>query len=112
MTLRPRLVERQARRNEDSEHNRKTRELLSPEGAKEERDDKQFAIGLAAGIVFDATVIRLLLVPATMRMLGQWKWWFPEPAARLLRVAPGDDLAFGCRMRSPSEDHQCAANNI
>jgi RND superfamily putative drug exporter len=49
-------------------------------------DIKQFGIGLAAGIVFDATVIRALLVPALMRLLGDWNWWLPLPAARVLRV--------------------------
>jgi RND superfamily putative drug exporter len=51
-------------------------------------DVKQFGIGLAAGIIFDATVIRALLVPALMRLLGSWNWWLPRPAARVLRVAP------------------------
>ena len=50
-------------------------------------DIKQFGIGLAAGIIFDATVIRALLVPALMRLLGRWNWWLPAWAARLLRVA-------------------------
>ena len=40
-------------------------------------DIKQFGIGLAAGIIFDATVIRALLVPALMRLLGKWNWWMP-----------------------------------
>ena len=53
-------------------------------------DIKQFAIGLAAGIVFDATVIRALLVPATMQLLGRWNWWLPSPVARILRVAPSE----------------------
>ncbi len=39
---------------------------------------KPLAIGLAAGIVFDATVIRALLVPALMRLLGQANWWMPH----------------------------------
>ena len=39
---------------------------------------KEFAIGLAAGIIFDATVIRALLVPAIMRLLGSANWWMPE----------------------------------
>jgi putative drug exporter of the RND superfamily len=51
-------------------------------------DIKQFGIGLAAGIIFDATVIRALLVPAIMRLMGRWNWWLPGWAARLLRVAP------------------------
>jgi RND superfamily putative drug exporter len=49
-------------------------------------DVKQFGIGLAAGIIFDATVIRALLVPALMRLLGRWNWWLPHPAAKLLLV--------------------------
>ena len=44
------------------------------------------AIGLAAGIIFDATVIRALLVPALMRLLGAWNWWLPSSFARVLRV--------------------------
>jgi putative drug exporter of the RND superfamily len=39
---------------------------------------KEFAIGLAAGIIFDATVIRALLVPALMRLLGPANWWMPH----------------------------------
>jgi RND superfamily putative drug exporter len=39
---------------------------------------KEFAIGLAAGIIFDATVIRALLVPALMRLLGEANWWMPH----------------------------------
>jgi RND superfamily putative drug exporter len=51
-------------------------------------DIKQFGIGLAAGIIFDATVIRALLVPAIMRIMGRWNWWLPGGAARILRVEP------------------------
>ncbi len=51
-------------------------------------DIKQFGIGLAAGIIFDATVIRALLVPAIMRLMGRWNWWLPARAARLLRTKP------------------------
>ena len=39
---------------------------------------KSLAIGLAAGIIFDATVIRALLVPALMRLLGDANWWMPK----------------------------------
>ena len=49
-------------------------------------DIKQFGIGLSAGILFDATVIRALLVPSLMMLLGRWNWVFPERAARLLLV--------------------------
>jgi len=59
-------------------------------------DIKQFGIGLAAGIIFDATVIRALLVPALMRLLGRWNWWLPRWAAIPLRTrasAPLPDSA-------------------
>ncbi len=51
-------------------------------------DIKQFGIGLAAGIIFDATVIRALLVPSIMRLLEDWNWWLPPWAARILFVEP------------------------
>jgi len=51
-------------------------------------DIKQFAIGLAAGIIFDATVIRALLVPSAMQLLGRWNWWLPHWTARILRTRP------------------------
>ena len=51
-------------------------------------DIKQFGIGLAAGIIFDATVIRALLVPSIMRLMGDWNWWLPPRVARILRVQP------------------------
>ena len=53
-------------------------------------DVKQFGIGLAAGIIFDATVIRALLVPSLMRLMGEWNWWMPRPAARVLFLHPDE----------------------
>jgi RND superfamily putative drug exporter len=47
---------------------------------------KEFAIGLAAGIIFDATVIRALLVPALMRLLGNANWWMPDWAHTVLFI--------------------------
>jgi putative drug exporter of the RND superfamily len=47
---------------------------------------KLFAIGLAAGIIFDATVIRALLVPALMKLLGDWNWWMPRWTRSVLRI--------------------------
>jgi putative drug exporter of the RND superfamily len=49
-------------------------------------DVKQFGIGLAAGIIFDATVVRALLVPSIMAVAGRWNWWLPQPLARALMV--------------------------
>ena len=45
---------------------------------------KPLAIGVAAGIVIDATVIRALLVPALMRLMGDANWWMPFRSARVL----------------------------
>jgi RND superfamily putative drug exporter len=45
-----------------------------------------FAIGLAAGIIFDATVIRALLVPALMALLGNANWWLPHWTRRALFI--------------------------
>lgn len=44
---------------------------------------KQIAIGMAFGVMIDATVVRALLVPSLMRLLGDWNWWAPAPLRRL-----------------------------
>jgi len=46
---------------------------------------KQLGLGLAIAVVVDATVVRSLLVPATMKLMGRWNWWAPRPMARLHR---------------------------
>jgi putative drug exporter of the RND superfamily len=51
-------------------------------------DVKMMATGLAAGILLDATVIRALIVPAVISLMGRWNWWLPSWPARLLRVEP------------------------
>jgi RND superfamily putative drug exporter len=45
---------------------------------------KQFGLGLAVAVFVDATVVRMVLVPALMELLGVWNWWLPRPLARLL----------------------------
>ncbi len=49
---------------------------------------QQFGLGLAAGILIDATLIRMLLVPSYMQIAGNLNWYLPDPLARILRVAP------------------------
>jgi RND superfamily putative drug exporter len=51
---------------------------------------KSLAVGLAAGIIFDATVIRALLVPALMKLLGSANWWMPRWLGTVLRVAEAE----------------------
>ena len=49
---------------------------------------QQFGLGLAAGILIDATLIRMILVPAYMRIAGDVNWYLPDWLARILRVEP------------------------
>ena len=56
---------------------------------------KMIATGLGAGILFDATVIRALLVPAVVSLFGRWNWWLPHLPARLLRVKASPITAEG-----------------
>ncbi len=44
---------------------------------------KQISIGIAVGVCLDATIVRALLVPALMRLFGEWNWWAPKPLRRL-----------------------------
>ncbi len=43
---------------------------------------KEIAVGVAVGVMLDATVVRALLVPSLMRLLGDWNWWAPKPLKR------------------------------
>ncbi|MDQ3701741.1 MAG: MMPL family transporter, partial [Chloroflexota bacterium] len=45
---------------------------------------KALALGIAIAVLVDATIVRALVVPATMRLLGHWNWWLPAPLRRLL----------------------------
>jgi RND superfamily putative drug exporter len=45
---------------------------------------KALGLGVAISVALDATVVRALLVPATMRLLGRWNWWLPERLERLV----------------------------
>jgi len=60
-------------------------------GAAPGTELKIFATGLAAGIILDATVVRALIVPALVSLLGPANWWLPRRIATILRVPPGDD---------------------
>ncbi len=45
---------------------------------------KSMGFGLALAVLIDATIVRALLVPATMRLMGRWNWWAPAPIRRLV----------------------------
>jgi RND superfamily putative drug exporter len=44
---------------------------------------KETGLGLAVTVAIDATLVRLILVPAAMTLLGEWNWWAPRPLRRL-----------------------------
>jgi RND superfamily putative drug exporter len=49
---------------------------------------KSLGFGIALAVLLDATIVRALLMPATMRLLGDWNWWLPSPLRRLLPQLP------------------------
>jgi RND superfamily putative drug exporter len=44
---------------------------------------RMFGVGLTLAVLVDATLVRMLLVPAFMHVLGRWNWWAPRPLVRL-----------------------------
>jgi RND superfamily putative drug exporter len=63
---------------------------------------KTVGVGMAIAVLLDATVVRVLLVPATMRLLGEWNWWAPGILGRL-----ADRLGFS---HVEDEDEVAAAS--
>jgi RND superfamily putative drug exporter len=72
---------------------------------------KSIGVGMALAVALDATIVRVLLVPATMRLLGRWNWWAPGPLGRLAErfgfshVEDEEDLAAAAHhgAREPQE---------
>jgi uncharacterized membrane protein YdfJ with MMPL/SSD domain len=62
---------------------------------------KEIGLGLAVAIALDATIVRLILVPAFMEIMGAWNWWLPRPLARVVprprfeSSGRADELAAG-----------------
>jgi RND superfamily putative drug exporter len=61
---------------------------------------KSIGVGMAIAVLLDATVIRILLVPATMRLMGRWNWWAPGPLGKL-----ADKLGFSHVEDEPADEH-------
>jgi RND superfamily putative drug exporter len=59
---------------------------------------KMFGLGLATAVLIDATIVRIVLVPVTMRLLGDWNWWLPRWLDRWL---PSLDLEGGTGLPEP-----------
>ena len=47
---------------------------------------QEFGVGLSAAILLDATIVRMLLVPSTMKLVGDWNWYLPSSIRRALRL--------------------------
>jgi putative drug exporter of the RND superfamily len=62
---------------------------------------KLFGIGLAAAILLDATLVRLVLVPAVMELLGKWNWWIPNWLERILPRLDVERVALGTAGERP-----------
>jgi RND superfamily putative drug exporter len=61
---------------------------------------KQLGFGMAVAIAIDATLVRLVIVPASMRLLGRWNWWMPglgipgpRAAAPVVDALTAEDLS-------------------
>jgi uncharacterized membrane protein YdfJ with MMPL/SSD domain len=52
---------------------------------------KQLGVGLAAAILIDATIVRAVLLPATMKLLGDWNWYMPRWLEWLPKIAVEDE---------------------
>jgi putative drug exporter of the RND superfamily len=64
---------------------------------------KQIGLGTVLAVLLDATVVRMLLVPATMKLMGRWNWWAPAPLRRLhRRVGLGEQAASRPRVQTLS----------
>ncbi len=58
---------------------------------------KELGVGNAVAIALDATLVRLVLVPAAMELLGDWNWWLPRPLARVLPRASLEEVGVGSK---------------
>jgi putative drug exporter of the RND superfamily len=62
---------------------------------------KLFGIGLASAIFLDATIVRMVLVPAVMQLLGKWNWWIPDWLERILPRLDVERVAVGTAQGRP-----------
>jgi RND superfamily putative drug exporter len=62
---------------------------------------KLFGIGLATAIFLDATIVRMVLVPAVMQLLGKWNWWIPNWLERVLPRLDVERVAVGTAQGRP-----------
>jgi RND superfamily putative drug exporter len=66
---------------------------------------RMFGLGLTLAVLVDATLVRMMLVPAFMHVMGQWNWWAPRPLVRLHHR-----LGLNARARAASVPTDTPAN--
>jgi RND superfamily putative drug exporter len=55
-------------------------------GSLSSLDVKEAGVGLAVAVLIDATIVRAVLLPASMKLLGEWNWYLPKTLERLPRA--------------------------
>jgi RND superfamily putative drug exporter len=78
---------------------------------------KQLGVGLAIAVLVDATIVRTLLVPATMKLLGERNWWAPAPLRRFhqrfgLHEAPSHVPHAGVPSIDPSHTNEATQPEV
>ena len=73
---------------------------------------KALGLGMALAVVIDATLVRGLLVPATMRLLGDWNWWLPFVGVQRRPPALGEDLEAELSPQEMRQNAQTMTNGI
>ena len=65
---------------------------------------KELGLGAALAVLIDATIIRALLVPSLMELLGEWNWWAPAPLRRVYeRIGLSENPPQAPRTRPPAQ---------
>ena len=73
---------------------------------EDDRTAKLFGIGFALAVLLDATIVRMLLVPATMELLGDKNWWMPAWLDRIIPKLNVDGPAHHDARRLPTSPHR------
>jgi RND superfamily putative drug exporter len=70
----------------------------------DQRVVKEFGIGLAVAVFLDATLVRLILVPSVMQVMGSANWWFPKWLSRVVPRIAVDEAVSGAPGQAPADE--------
>jgi len=60
-------------------------------------DLQEFGVGLAAAVIIDATIVRGVVLPASIKLLGKWNWWMPRSLSWLPSLGESSPALEGAR---------------